>query len=135
MRNSACQVDAVTNSYCYVEAVANTDPSSYWFYLLPLGQPLGPNITTSACNECTSGLMASYASALNSINGTTLGGLAQTYNTAADTLNGVCGSGLAIKVQGSSSTSFAWANAGVPTKSSLVVLSVLVLFAGVLCGS
>ncbi|KAH0835893.1 hypothetical protein J3R83DRAFT_9786 [Lanmaoa asiatica] len=91
MRDAACQVDSATNAYCYVEAVANSDPSSYWFYQLPLGQPL-PNVTTSACNECTSGLMTLYASALNSTNGTTLTGLARTYNTAADTLNSVCGS-------------------------------------------
>ncbi|KAG8216733.1 hypothetical protein J3R82DRAFT_6946 [Butyriboletus roseoflavus] len=132
MRNVACQVDPAANSYCYVEAVANPDPSNYWFYQLPLGQKLGPNITTSACNGCTSELMASYASALNSTNGTSLTGLAQTYNAAADTLNNVCGSSYAKTAQVSGSASKAWLNAGVPTKSSLVALGVLVLFAGIL---
>lgn len=134
MRNAACQVDPATNSYCFVEAVADSDPSSYWFYQLPLGQPLGPNITTSACNECTSGLMASYSLALNSTNCTTLGGLAQTYNTAAEAVNNVCGPSYAKTAQVWSSSS-AWVNAGVPRASSLVLLGVLVLFAGMLCGS
>lgn len=132
MRDAACQVDPATNSYCYVEAVANSDPSSYWFYQLPLGQTLGPNITTSVCNGCTSGLMASYASALNSTNGTSLTGLAQTYNDAADTLNNVCGSSYAKTAKVSSSASSAWVNAGVPTQGSLVALGAIVLFAGVL---
>lgn len=78
--------------------------------------------------------MASYVSALNSTNGTTLAGLAQTYNTAADMLNNVCGPSYVKTAQVSSTTSSAWANAGVPTKGSLVGLGVLVLFAGVLCG-
>lgn len=132
MRNAACQVDPATNSYCYVEAVANSDVSSYWFYQLPLGLPLGPNLTTGACNECTSGLMASYASALNSTNGPTLGGLAETYNAAADTLNKMCGPSYAKIAQVSTSSS-AWVNAGVPRTSLLVVLGVL--FARLLCGS
>ncbi|KAF8551827.1 hypothetical protein OG21DRAFT_1598311 [Imleria badia] len=132
MRDAVCQVDPATNSYCYVEAVANSDPSSYWFYQLPLGLPLGPKLTTSACNECTSGLVALYASALNSTNGSSLGGLADTYNAAADTLNNMCGTSYAKVAQVSTSSS-AWVNAGVPRTSLLVVLGVL--FTGLLCGS
>ncbi|KAN0084395.1 hypothetical protein V8E55_007899 [Tylopilus felleus] len=132
MRNAACQVDQATNSYCYVEAVANSDPSCYWFYQLPLGEPL-PQITTSACNECTSGLMALYASALNGSSETSLGGLAQTYNTAATALNKMCGPSYATLVQMSSKSSSSWVNARAPGTSLLVLLGVL--FAWVLCGS
>lgn len=126
MRNAACQVDPGANAYCYVEAVANPDPSSYWFYLLPLGQSLIPNITTSACNKCTSGLMASYASALNSTNGTTLDALAQTYNAAVGTLNSVCGSSYATAARVSDASSSAWVNADMSGTSSLAVLGALV---------
>ncbi|KAF8439063.1 hypothetical protein L210DRAFT_3403451 [Boletus edulis BED1] len=131
MRDAACQVDPATDSYCYVEAVANSDPSSYWFYQLPLALPLGPKITTSACNLCTSGLMTLYASALDNANGTSLEGLMQTYNTAAETLDKVCGSSYAKNAQVVNS-SLAWMNAGVPSTSWLVVLG---LVAGALCGS
>ena len=133
MRNVGCAVDPSTNSYCYVEAVANPDPSSFYFYQLPLGQPLGPNITTSACNGCTTALMASYASALNGTNGSALEGLSQTYNVAVETLNEVCGTTYAkIQIQASRAGS-AWVNAIVPRMSSLVALAGLVVFTGMLC--
>lgn len=76
--------------------------------------------------------MALYASALNSSNGTSLGGLTQTYNSAANKLNGVCGSSYAQNAQASTSSSSRM-NAGVPRASLLVVLGVL--FAAVLCGN
>ena len=129
MRNTGCQVDPMTNAYCYIEAVANNDPSSYWFYQLPLGKQLGPNITTSACSECTQDLMDAYASALNSTSGANLKGLAQMYNSAADTLNNLCGASYAKATQDSISSS-AWANAGVPRTSTLAAMGVLaVVFA------
>ncbi|KAG9313563.1 hypothetical protein JVU11DRAFT_5890 [Chiua virens] len=134
MRNVACQVDPATNSYCYVEAVANADPSSYWFYQLPLGLPLGPNITQNACNECTKDLMASYASALNSTDGARLDGLADRYNAAVDTLNGVCGAAYAKTAQIAESNA-AWVTADLPRASSLMALCILVMVAGALCDS
>lgn len=130
MRDVGCQVDLTTNSYCYIEAVANLDPSSYWFYQLPLGQPLGPKLTSSACNECTAKLMAAYGSALNGTDGTNLAGLARTYNNATDMLNRVCGSTYAKNAQVATSSS--WVNAVVPRTNWLLLG---VLFAGMLCGS
>src|SRR6267154_2234838 len=94
MREAACSVDPMANAYCYVEAVANSDPSSYYFYQLPLGQPL-PKITNGACNSCTKSLMSMYLAALNSANVTSLTGLQATYGAAASNLNNVCGSSYA----------------------------------------
>ncbi|KAG1790180.1 uncharacterized protein HD556DRAFT_739561 [Suillus plorans] len=91
MRQAACSVDPVTNAYCYVEAVASSDASSYYFYQLPLGQAL-PQITSGACNSCTKSLMSMYSAALSSANATSLTGLQATYGDAATKLNNVCGS-------------------------------------------
>ncbi|KAF8842430.1 hypothetical protein BDN67DRAFT_926287 [Paxillus ammoniavirescens] len=118
MRNAACQVDTA-NSYCYVDAVANSDPSSYWFYQLPLGQPLPP-ITDGACSECTKGLMAMYAAALDSTNSTNLDGLAETYANAADSLNNVCGSAYAQAA--TVSTSSACTTASITNSVGLVAM-------------
>ncbi|KIK43609.1 hypothetical protein CY34DRAFT_68826, partial [Suillus luteus UH-Slu-Lm8-n1] len=63
MRQAACSVDPVANAYCYVEAVASSDPSSYYFYQLPLGQKV-PQFTSGACNSCTKSLMSMYLAAL-----------------------------------------------------------------------
>ncbi|KIJ61856.1 hypothetical protein HYDPIDRAFT_115331 [Hydnomerulius pinastri MD-312] len=130
MRNAACQVDADTNAYCYVEAVANSDPSSYWFYQLPLGQPLVP-ITNSACNSCMKALMSMYADALSSTNSTSLGGLVKTYGDAASSLNNACGSSYAKAASVSSSNS-ALTSFSMP--GSMVLLAVL-FFTGALFGT
>ncbi|KAG2142445.1 hypothetical protein DEU56DRAFT_794468 [Suillus clintonianus] len=94
MREAACSVDPVANAYCYVEAVASSDPSSYYFYQLPLGLPL-PKITNGACNSCTKSLVSMYSAALSSTNATSLTGLQFTYADAANKLNSACGSSYA----------------------------------------
>ncbi|KAH7925092.1 hypothetical protein BV22DRAFT_1034410, partial [Leucogyrophana mollusca] len=94
MRSAACQVDPVTNTYCYLEAAQDSDTSSYWFYQLPLGNPL-LNITEGACNPCTKSLMTMYSSALSGANASSLTGLQQTYSGASTKLVGVCGSSYA----------------------------------------
>ncbi|KAL4066996.1 hypothetical protein V8B97DRAFT_1874238 [Scleroderma yunnanense] len=114
MRNASCQVDPDTNTYCYVESVADPDPSSYWFYLLPLGETL-VKITSNACNQCTKGLMAMYADALSS--STPLSGLQQTYENAAKSLNNACGSNFAT----ASVSSAAPAQARLPRVGLLLV--------------
>ncbi|KAG2156726.1 uncharacterized protein EDB93DRAFT_864229 [Suillus bovinus] len=91
MRQAACSVDPVANAYCYIEAVASSDPSSYYFYQLPLGLAV-PQITSGACNSCTRSLMTMYSTALSSTNATSLAGLQATYGDAATKLNNVCGS-------------------------------------------
>ncbi|EIW82840.1 hypothetical protein CONPUDRAFT_136073 [Coniophora puteana RWD-64-598 SS2] len=92
MRNSACATNPSTNAYCYIEAVATQDQSSYYFYELPVGMPLAVDITNQACNDCNKNLMDSYASALQSSPDTMLG-LNGTYEDAASKLVGSCGAG------------------------------------------
>lgn len=123
MRNISCQVDTATNAYCYLESVGNSDPSSYWFYLLPLGQPL-VGITTSACNECTKQLMAMYADALDGSDGTLLSSLQQTYESAAKSLDNACGADYAQTVNVSNT---ALARTGIP-HVSILLLGVLLAF-------
>ncbi|KAH7912197.1 hypothetical protein BJ138DRAFT_1005019 [Hygrophoropsis aurantiaca] len=94
MRNAACEVDPVANSYCYLEAALDSDTSSYWFYQLPLGISL-LNITSGACNTCTKNLMDMYSSALSGANASSMTGLQQTYSGAASQLVGLCGSSYA----------------------------------------
>lgn len=103
MRQAACSVDPVANAYCYVEAVASSDPSSYYFYQLPLGQTV-PKITSGACNSCTKSLMSIYLAALSSANVTSLTGLQATYGDAATKLNNVCGSSYAQSTSVASSS-------------------------------
>ncbi|KAG6335513.1 hypothetical protein ID866_3585 [Astraeus odoratus] len=121
MRNVSCQVDATTDAYCYVESVASSDPSSYWFYLLPLGQPL-VNITESTCNACTKELMATYADALDGSNSTLLTGLHQTYETAAKSLNSACGASYAQVSTSDATTNAALSHAGFPRVAVLLGL-------------
>lgn len=103
MRQAACSVDPVANVYCYIEAVASSDPSSYYFYQLPLGQTV-PKITSGACNSCTKSLMSMYLAALSSANATSLTGLQATYGDAANKLNSVCGSSYAQSTSVASSS-------------------------------
>lgn len=94
MRDAACSVDPVANAYCYIEAVASSDASSYYFYQLPLGLTV-PKVTSGACNSCTKSLMSMYSVALGSANATSLTGLQATYGDAATKLDSVCGSSYA----------------------------------------
>ncbi|KAG1736140.1 uncharacterized protein EDB91DRAFT_1055802 [Suillus paluster] len=111
MRDAACSVDPVANAYCYVEAVASSDPSSYYFYQLPLGQPL-PKITNGACTSCTKSLMSMYSAALTSSNASSLTGLQATYGDAANKLNNACGSSYAQSTTVASSSAPKLTNVG-----------------------
>lgn len=64
MRRGACLPDPTTNSYCYMSAVMNTNPSDLYFYSLPDGLFL-PNTTTPTCSACTKSIMTLYAQALS----------------------------------------------------------------------
>lgn len=63
MYQSACLTDPVTNAYCYVSAVQNSNPSDLYFYSLPLGIPL-PKTTTPSCSSCSKTMMGLYSTAL-----------------------------------------------------------------------
>jgi hypothetical protein len=90
MFDAGCLSDPTTNSYCYVSAVANSNPSDVYFYNLPLGFNL-PNSTASTCSACTKSLLGLYAAGLGSSTGSTLTGLRKTYQNAVGVAQSQCG--------------------------------------------
>ncbi|KAL0960211.1 hypothetical protein HGRIS_011845 [Hohenbuehelia grisea] len=97
MRKTGCTVDTSTNSYCFVNAVHNRNPSDLYYYQLPLGIPLAKG-STPTCSACTKNLMSIYADALtppDSPSAQSLTGLLKTYTSAAQSAVSVCGSAYA----------------------------------------
>ncbi|KAI0659684.1 hypothetical protein C8Q70DRAFT_1064370 [Cubamyces menziesii] len=84
MRQVGCQTDALTNTYCYVEA-AQAHPADLYLYALPLGLGL-PNQTVPSCTGCVKNMMQAFVN-----NGMGLAALRETYPAAAAVLNGACG--------------------------------------------
>ncbi|KAH0581437.1 hypothetical protein H2248_012518 [Termitomyces sp. 'cryptogamus'] len=92
MRHAGCLPNPASNSYCYLEAVGNSD---LYFYSLPLEIPV-PNGTKPRCTACTHSLMSIYSSALsNSTEAPELIGLQQTYGNAAKLAVAQCGTNYA----------------------------------------
>ncbi|KAF7316176.1 hypothetical protein MIND_00135800 [Mycena indigotica] len=85
MRTAACLINPATNSYCYLDAVHNSNPSDTYFYSLPLGVNM-PNNTIASCSACTKSLMTLYYSALD-----TQSSLKTTYPNAAKIAVADCG--------------------------------------------
>jgi len=123
MRETGCVVDPSTNSYCYVSAAVNTNPSDLYFYQLPLGITV-PTDTTISCSSCTKTLMGLYDAALTSSNASTLGGLQKTYNNASISADKQCGQSFSQQVSSGS----VGLQVGLP--SALSAVAVIVLFAG-----
>jgi outer membrane receptor for monomeric catechols len=94
MFDTGCVVDPTTNSYCYVSAAVNSNPSDLYFYQLPLGTNLA-NMTTISCSACTKTLMSLYDSALTGSAASTLTGLQKTYGNSAALADAQCGDGYA----------------------------------------
>ncbi|KAI0676356.1 hypothetical protein C8Q78DRAFT_987033 [Trametes maxima] len=89
MRTAACQTNALTNTYCYLEAAQSTHPSDLYLYQLPLGLRL-PNATVPSCTACVQGLMKTFVDASAGA-GAQLSRLQKTYPAAAAVVNGACG--------------------------------------------
>ncbi|KAF8903279.1 hypothetical protein CPB84DRAFT_1814674 [Gymnopilus junonius] len=95
MHDVACSIDPTTNSYCYLDAVHNANPSDSYYYQLPLGIPL-PNSSVPTCSPCSKGAMNIYASALeNTTAASLLTGLQSTYEPSAKLSVQFCGAGWA----------------------------------------
>jgi len=95
MHDTACQVDPTTNSYCFLSAVQNSNPSDLYFYSLPLGIPL-PNTSTPTCSACSRGVMDIYAAALQGSQAALLTGLRSSYQISAQIAVQFCGAPFAI---------------------------------------
>ncbi|KAJ3573752.1 hypothetical protein NP233_g2229 [Leucocoprinus birnbaumii] len=96
MYNVACTVDPQANTYCYIDAVADSSPADLYLYQLPLGIDLPDDATNFSCSTCSQGLLGTYASALsNSTLASGLTGLKQTYEASMATVNSACGANFA----------------------------------------
>ena len=97
MRRTGCTPDPLSNSYCFVNAVHNQNPSDLYFYQLPLGTQL-PKGTTPTCSACTKNLLSLYSAALTPPDSATaqqLTGLRKAYGSAAKTAVAECGTAYA----------------------------------------
>ncbi|KAF8155860.1 hypothetical protein B0H34DRAFT_798957 [Crassisporium funariophilum] len=95
MHDVACLPDPTTNTYCFLNAVRNKNPSDLYYYQLPLNIPL-PKKSTPTCSACSKSVMGLYASALKDpIEGPLLTGLKATYEPSAELSVQLCGAGFA----------------------------------------
>ncbi|KAF4618585.1 hypothetical protein D9613_010091 [Agrocybe pediades] len=96
MHDAACLTSPGTNSYCYVNAVRNSNPADLYYYQLPLGIGI-PKVSTSlTCSQCSVSVMRVYASALTDLStAPLLTGLKSTYDDAASYSAQVCGANFA----------------------------------------
>ncbi|KAJ7247850.1 hypothetical protein B0H12DRAFT_1020437 [Mycena haematopus] len=95
MRSAGCLVDPTTDTYCYLDAVRNSNPSDTYFFSLPLGISM-PNNTIASCSACTKSLMTLYYGALsNSSQSSGLSSLQAAYPGAAKIAVADCGTAYA----------------------------------------
>ncbi|KAI0642781.1 hypothetical protein C8Q79DRAFT_916747 [Trametes meyenii] len=126
MRAAACQVNPLTDAYCYVEAAQSTHPSDLYLYQLPLGLAL-PNATVPSCTGCVQSLMKTF---VDGDGAAPLPRLQKTYPAAAAIVNGACGSEFVAAMAGTNGArgqggSVAGAAAGVVAAGGAVLLGTL----------
>lgn len=98
MRDTACLDDPTRQTYCFINAVCNPDPTELYYYQLPLGSPL-PQTTNSTCSQCTASVLSDYAQALRDpTQAGSLTALKKTYDLAAALTVKSCGSTYATVV-------------------------------------
>lgn len=103
MHDASCLADPTTNTYCFLTAVRNPNPSDLYYYQLPLSIQL-PKSSTPSCSACTKSVMGIYAAAIqNSTQAPGLAGLKATYQPAAELSVGLCGAGYAKTLASSAS--------------------------------
>jgi len=98
MRDAACLADPATNTFCFLNAVGNPDPTDLYFYQLPLGIGL-PQSADPLCSSCTGSVLGVYAQALHDpTQADLLTGLKQTYEPATAAAIKSCGSSYATAI-------------------------------------
>lgn len=89
---AACAPDPQSNTYCYIDAVANASPADLYLYQLPLGIPLPDDARNFSCSTCSKGLLNTYVTALsNQTLSEGLTGLKATYEASMPIVNSACG--------------------------------------------
>lgn len=95
MRETGCLTDPTTNTYCFVSAAADKNPTNLYYYNLPIGIKL-PSSADPQCNACLKSLMGLYGAAMKDESvAKSLSGLQSTYEKAAEATLGKCGVGYA----------------------------------------
>ncbi|KAM6503503.1 hypothetical protein JOM56_000446 [Amanita muscaria] len=97
MYDAACTlVNPTANTYCFIEAAQNSNPSDLYFYQLPIGLTF-PTNASPTCSTCSKDLLALYWSALgDNTQSPNLRTLATTYNSGAKAVDAVCNSDFAV---------------------------------------
>ncbi|KAF8965098.1 hypothetical protein BDZ97DRAFT_1659359 [Flammula alnicola] len=115
MHDVACQADPTSNTYCYLNAVRNSNPADSYYYALPLGIPV-PSSSQPTCSACSKSVMSIYASALTDpVQGPQLAALKTTYEPTAALTVQFCGANFAQTTVSAASPSFSrssWAISG-----------------------
>ncbi|KAJ6558068.1 hypothetical protein B0H19DRAFT_1149792 [Mycena capillaripes] len=123
MRSAGCLVDPTTNTYCYLDAVRNSNPSDTYFYSLPLGVSM-PNNTIASCSACTKSLMTLYYGALqNSTQAPELTALKSSYGSAAKIAVADCGTAYATLTTSSPSAALSLRTPPILLLGALLVLA------------
>jgi len=95
MYQVGCLSDPSTHTYCYLNAVHNSNPSDIYIYQLPLGLAY-PNASTPTCSTCAKVVMGDYLNALqNTSTSSALGVLKSNYPSAEQDLVAGCGTDFA----------------------------------------
>lgn len=96
MHDTGCLIDPTTNSYCYLNAVRQTNPTDLYYYNIPLGTPLPQSPSTKlSCSSCSRSAMGLYAGALKDSSQPDLSALKKAYNPSADFAASQCGADFA----------------------------------------
>jgi len=96
MYDAACATDPISNTYCYINAAANTSPADLYLYQLPLGIGLPKAAKGLTCSPCSKTVLNIYASALDDKEtADDLTGLKDTYETSVKMVDVACGGSFA----------------------------------------
>lgn len=97
MYDAACSSDPISNSYCYIDAAANTSPADLYLYQLPLGINLPKTATGLTCSPCSKSILNIYSTALeDKSTADDLTGLKATYEISAKMVDAACGGNFAM---------------------------------------
>jgi len=120
--DAACLKNAETSQYCFIDALVNEDPSSFYFYFLPEGNRLPASIK-SDCDSCLENLVHVYA---NFASNASLA-LSNTYSTARTVLAAQCGTSFAPYVAVDSSSAVRYVLSGAASVGSAALTVALLL--------
>ncbi|KXN89351.1 hypothetical protein AN958_05849 [Leucoagaricus sp. SymC.cos] len=96
MYDVACSSDPTSNTYCYINAVANTSPADLFLYQLPLGISVPSDTSNFSCSPCSRTLLGTYADALsNKTLEEDLTSLKQSYESSVQVVGTTCGADFA----------------------------------------